>query len=70
MFCRICGEEKDKKEFYKLKNFSRYFSAKKFFATKKFWCRDCMRMFIEMRTEQEKAKELQQKVWNFVLKFD
>lgn len=45
--CRICGEEKEKKEFYKLKYFSQYFNAKKI------WCRDCMKMYMNMQKNKD-----------------
>lgn len=45
--CRICGEEKDDKEFYKLKYFFRYCKASKV------WCRNCMKMYMEMKTKQD-----------------
>lgn len=64
MFCRICGEEKDKKEFYRLKHFSKLLSVKKI------WCRDCMKMYVDMKKEQEQQKNLQEKEWIFTLKFE
>lgn len=64
MFCRVCGEIKDKKEFYRLKHFSRLLP------TKKIWCRDCMKMYVEMKKEEEQKKSLEQKEWVFILKFE
>lgn len=64
MICRVCGEEKDEKQFYKLKHFHR---DKK---EKKFWCKDCMRMWIELETENKRKKEFQEKIGPFKLEFN
>jgi hypothetical protein len=64
MFCRVCGEEKEAREFYRLKHFYKYLNARKI------WCRDCMKMFVEMKKEETRKKDLDQKEWLFVLRFD
>lgn len=65
--CRICGEEKTKKDFFCIYGFSQY--------KKKRWCRECQRLFLDMKKEQEKQeKEIEkQKKWelpaNFTVSF-
>ena len=43
--CFICGEAKEKKEFFCIPRFSKY--------KKKHWCRECQRMYAEMKQSQE-----------------
>ena len=64
MICRICGEDKQKRDFYRLKHFYKYLNVKRI------WCRGCMKLFVEMKREEKKEKELQQKEWIFCVKFD
>lgn len=63
MWCRICGEDKEKKEFYRLKHFFKILPGKRH------WCRDCMRMYIEMKKEEQQKKNLETKEWIFTLNF-
>lgn len=49
--CRICGIEKDKQDFYKVKHFDLYKKIARV------WCRDCQKLYMNMkRTENEKEK--------------
>lgn len=64
MFCRICGEDKEKSEFVRIKHFKRIIPEKRD------WCRDCMRMYVEMKKQQEQKEELKTKLWLFTVKFD
>ena len=47
MECLICGEEKEKAEFKNVMYFSTYKKRKVQ------WCRDCQRMYAEMKQSQE-----------------
>lgn len=51
MDCQICGEEKDYKEFFRTKTFT------KMFREKVQWCKECQRAYIEM-VRKQKADEL------------
>lgn len=64
MQCHICGEEKEKRQFHRIRFF--YTDVN----TKKNWCRDCMKMYIDMKKEESRKEEIKHKVWIFVLKFD
>ena len=64
MICRICGEEKEKKEFYKVKHFYKVMNQRKI------WCRDCMKLYSEMKKEEKRVFELKEKEWNFCVKFE
>lgn len=64
MICRLCGNEKESKEFYRIKHFTR------FYRRPIIWCRDCQRMFVEMK-KNEKAIELQKEMaGSFCVKFE
>ena len=56
--CRICGETKSQDEFHNVTNFTKY---KKHPVQ---WCRDCQKLWLEMRKERvykEKILSMQQK---------
>lgn len=61
--CRICGEEKPETEFFKIKHFYRVMKSKRQ------WCRDCMRMYIEMKKDKEQQELLVNKKWEFCVSF-
>jgi hypothetical protein len=61
--CRICGEEKIEKEFYKLKGFYKWIKSPRK------WCRSCMKMYVEMRKEKERKEMLEGKEWQFSVSF-
>lgn len=48
--CRICGLEKEACQFYKVKHFYKVMSAYKI------WCRDCQKMYMEMKKVEEQKK--------------
>ena len=54
--CRLCGEEKPLEEFHKVMHFT------KVKRHKVIWCRDCQKMYMEMKKEEEKKQTLQ--IWN------
>lgn len=62
--CRVCGEEKERKEFYKLKHFYKLMNQRKI------WCRSCMKLFSEMKKDEKRVKDLDEKEWIYCVKFD
>lgn len=44
--CHICGETKETKDFICLPRFSKW--------KKKWWCRDCQKLFLDMKKQKEK----------------
>ena len=54
MICRICGEEKECKEFYRVKHFQRFHNKD----VK--WCRVCQKLYLEMKRQEaaDKLKDL------------
>lgn len=56
MNCRVCGQEKERNQFYKVKHFYKYLN------TKRVWCRDCQKLYIEMKKQESAQKEFNQKV--------
>ena len=61
--CRICGEKKEELEFVKVKHFFKYNDRKVC------WCRDCQRMFIEMKRVEEFRKMLSEKITTGLVEF-
>lgn len=51
--CRVCGEEKERSQFYKIKHFYKYLN------TNKVWCRECQKLYVEMKKQEmnEKIKD-------------
>lgn len=64
MICRICGDEKDPKDFYKIKHFYKYHHSKIR------WCRSCQRMWVEMKKQEEMLKQIAETRGTFCVKFD
>ena len=62
--CRICGYEKENQMFYKPKYFGRYSNADKI------WCRDCMKMFMEMKKLERQQEELKNTSAIFTVSFN
>lgn len=61
--CRICGEDKEDKYFYKLKGFDQYCHRKVV------WCHTCMKAYMELKNKENEKKSLMKKVWLFSLSF-
>lgn len=64
MDCEICGEQKSKSEFLHVTNFQRMKKAKVQ------WCRDCQKMYLKMKKEEEQTKILKVKEANYKVSFD
>ena len=64
MNCEICGEEKPKEQFYQVMYF------KKFRKSPVKWCRDCQKMYMKMKKDQEQSKELKLKEAVYLVSFD
>lgn len=62
--CRICGESKDPEEFYNVTTFCKY---KKHPVV---WCRDCQKMWLEYRKEQERLKKILAAEKKFTVSFE
>lgn len=62
MICRICGEEKEKRAFYRL---STFVQMKK----RRIWCRDCQRLWLAKEREKEEKKEFTERVAFFIVSF-
>ena len=58
--CEICGESKPKIQFIKINHFYKWNRAWVI------WCRDCQKMFIEMKRFEEAKKELSEKTSGLV----
>lgn len=56
MICRVCGEEKERTQFYKIKHFYKYLSSKRV------WCRECQKLYVEMKKKEVDQKRFDEKV--------
>lgn len=52
--CRICGEIKELKDFFKIKHLYKYCNL-----GRRVWCRDCQKMFVEMKKKEEQSSTFQ-----------
>ena len=64
MICRVCGEQKESKDFYKVKHFYKYHHCRII------WCRDCQKMYVQMKKQQEIQKELEKSRGTFCVQFE
>jgi ribosomal protein L44E len=54
--CRVCGEEKIKREFIRIKHF-RFIKSERVI-----WCRDCQRLYkrkLELEAKKKKLEEME-----------
>ncbi len=61
--CRICGEQKDDYQFYRIKHFYKVMTAIKI------WCRDCQKTYMEMKKIEKQKKEREQMQGTFSVSF-
>lgn len=63
MLCYICGEDKRDRDFYRLKDYWKYFTVYKI------WCRACQKMYIDMIKDEENKKIFIEKKASHVVVF-
>lgn len=56
MICRVCGEDKEPTQFYKIKYFYKYLSSKRV------WCRECQKLYVDMKKKEVEKKKFDDKV--------
>lgn len=61
--CRVCGQEKEDKHFYRIKGFLDYYRRRII------WCQNCQKMFLEMKRLEKNAKIIEAKNWQFEVSF-
>ena len=64
--CRVCGESKKLLEFEKVIHFMKY----KKNGQKAQWCKDCQRMYIAMKREEEYKERYLQPKEEIIVSFD
>lgn len=64
LICRICGETKAEGEFKHITNFTKY---KKHTVQ---WCRDCQKLWLDMKREKERVKKLLSTQQKFEVSFE
>lgn len=62
--CRVCGEFKEEKDFYRLRYFYRYNKSNVR------WCQDCQKMFMEMKVKEEQDRKFNQVKLTNLVTFD
>lgn len=61
--CHICGDEKESREFRNVCYFTSY--KKKPVQ----WCRDCQKMYLAMKKEEEHKEEQRKRKINYLVTF-
>lgn len=61
--CKVCGDEKEKKDFYHVPYFTQYKKHKVQ------WCRHCQTMFVGMKKDVEKRKIIEDDQKKFEVTF-
>ena len=64
MLCEACCEDKDRKEFNRIKHFD------KICRTKKDWCKDCQKDYITIKREKNLQKVFYKSTGEFTLVFE
>lgn len=62
--CRVCGQEKDESEFTYVPYFSKYKKHKVV------WCRECQKMYMQMKKEKERLEKFLCDKNKFVVSFE
>lgn len=65
MLCVICGDEKERKEFHKVKGFEKYSKVKR-----RCWCKSCQKDFITLKEIEDKQKQVKIEYGSFLLTFN
>jgi ribosome-binding protein aMBF1 (putative translation factor) len=63
LVCEICGESKYDEEFYLIRWFYKYMKEEIQ------WCRDCQKMYRDMKRKEGMKRELEEKHCLYVLEF-
>jgi len=61
--CHICGEEKGWRDYKNISHFSAY--KKKRLQ----WCRDCQKMYVNMKRDKELRSEVRKQKVNYLVSF-
>ena len=64
VICRICGDTKAEGEFKNITNFTKY---KKHTVH---WCRDCQKLWLDMKRKKEQMKRIQSIQTSFDVSFE
>jgi len=64
MECQVCRQEKETKEFHRVKYFDKYYKA----ARK--WCRECQSDYVALKQQKLREQKFQKKNGVFTLSFD
>lgn len=62
--CRLCGEEKSKEEFQHVIHFTKYKKHKVL------WCKECQRMYMEMKKQEIKKDSIEHWTSTGIVSFD
>ena len=62
--CRVCGDEKEKSEFESIPYFTKWKKHKVF------WCRDCQKLYIQMRKDKERLEKFVKDDTKFTVSFE
>lgn len=60
MNCEICGEEKPKRDFIKIKHFLKWHTKHVM------WCRDCQKMYVKMKQFEQAKVEMEKRISGLV----
>jgi len=61
--CHICGEQKGWRDFKNITYFS-YYKKRRLQ-----WCRDCQKMWVEKKRQEEQTREERNRKINFLVSF-
>lgn len=64
VICRICGDNKEASDFKTIPNFTKY---KKHTVS---WCKECQKLFLDMKRGKEKLKKLKETHFIFDVSFN
>lgn len=64
MLCEACYQEKERKDFYKVKNMDKYCKSDKKY------CRECQQDYIAIKKQKLQEQKFSKKSGMFILNFD